>query len=164
MKQSDFYKVGADKRQDQVIKIGVNNYLLIFGYCIDEDGNGYNMRHIFDHKPTAEEIRQTILAVIDATAQSEIESGMTYNGAVVWLSAENQRNYLSAALRVQNNIDGALPVTVKLGTDESPVFVQFDTGADYLAFFKAYTDHINEVLTKAWEEKKAINMDDYKIE
>ena len=30
MKQSDFYKVGAEKRQDQVIKIGVKNYLLIY--------------------------------------------------------------------------------------------------------------------------------------
>lgn len=154
---------GATAAQNGITKIGRNTYELIYGYWEDEMG-GYNLRHIFDHKPTAEEIRQTILAVIDATAQSEIESGMTYNGAVVWLSAENQRNYLSAALRVQNNIDGALPVTVKLGTDESPVFVQFDTGADYLAFFQAYTDHINEVLTKAWEEKKAINMDDYKIE
>ena len=154
---------GATAAQNGITKIGRNTYELIYGYGEDEMG-GYNLRYIYDHKPTSGEILQNILGVIDAQAQKDIESGMTYKGAVVWLSAENQRNYLSAALRVQNNIDGALPVTVKLGTDESPVYVQFDTAADYLDFFGSYTNHIKEVLMKAWEEKKAINMDDYKID
>lgn len=154
---------GATAAQNGITKIGRNSYELIYGYGEDEMG-GYNLRYIYDHKPTSCEILQTILGVIDTQAQKDIESGMTYKGAVVWLSAENQRNYLSDALRVQNNIDGALPVTVKLGTDEKPVYVQFDTAADYLDFFGSYTNHIKEVLTKAWEEKKAINMDDYKID
>ena len=79
MKQSDFYKVGADKRQDQVIKIGVKNYLLIYGYGTDEDGNGYNFRKNYDHKPTKTEHKEDITQLIEGITDSKILQGFRWN-------------------------------------------------------------------------------------
>ena len=118
MKQSDFYKVGADKRQDQVIKIGVNNYLLIFGYGIDEDGNGYNMRKNYDHKPTKTELKEDITQLIDGTTDSKILQGFRWNEVNVYLSTENQMNYKAAYDLAVQTSGATLPVKFKLGEDE----------------------------------------------
>ena len=118
MKQSDFYKVGADKRQDQVIKIGVNNYLLIFGYGIDEDGNGYNMRKNYDHKPTKTELKEDISQLIDGTTDSKILQGFRWNEVNVYLSTENQMNYKAAYDLAVQTSGATLPVKFKLGEDE----------------------------------------------
>ena len=128
MKQSDFYKVGADKRQDQVIKIGVNNYLLIFGYGIDEDGNGYNMRKNYDHKPTKAEIKNDVETLINGEIEKKILSGFEWRGIKVWLSLENQMNIKAAYdLAVQTNGE-RLPKKMKLGEDEDgrPVYHTFE--------------------------------------
>ena len=144
MKQSDFYKVGADKRQDQVIKIGVNNYLLIFGYGIDEDGNGYNMRKNYDHKPTKAEIKNDVETLINGEIEKKILSGFEWRGIKVWLSLENQMN-IKAAYDLAVQTDGErLPKKMKLGEDEDgrPVYHTFEDLEEFSDFFKAVVDYI----------------------
>ena len=163
MKQSDFYKVGADKRQDQVIKIGVNNYLLIFGYGIDEDGNGYNMRKNYDHKPTKTELKEDITQLIDGTTDSKILSGFEWRGIKVWLSLENQMN-IKAAYDLAVQTDGErLPKKMKLGEDEDgrPVYHTFEDLEEFSDFFKAAVDYIEQVRMEGWEEKDGINYGEY---
>ena len=163
MKQSDFYKVGADKRQDQVIKIGVNNYLLIFGYGIDEDGNGYNMRKNYDHKPTKAELKNDVETLINGEIEKKILSGFEWRGIKVWLSLENQMNIKAAYdLAVQTNGE-RLPKKMKLGEDEDgrPVYHTFEDLEEFSDFFKAVVDYIEQVRMEGWDEKDGINYGEF---
>ena len=163
MKQSDFYRVGAEKRQDQVIKIGVNNYLLIFGYGIDEDGNGYNMRKNYDHKPTKAEIKNDVETLINGEIEKKILSGFEWRGIKVWLSLENQMNIKAAYdLAVQTNGE-RLPKKMKLGEDEDgrPVYHTFEDLEEFSDFFKAVVDYIEQVRMEGWDEKDGINYGEF---
>ena len=163
MKQTDFYRGGAAKRQDQVIKIGVNNYLLIFGYGIDEDGNGYNMRKNYDHKPTKAEIKNDVETLINGEIEKKILSGFEWRGIKVWLSLENQMNIKAAYdLAVQTNGE-RLPKKMKLGEDEDgrPVYHTFEDLEEFSDFFKAVVDYIEQVRMEGWDEKDGINYGEF---
>lgn len=163
MKQSDFYKVGADKRQDQVIKIGVNNYLLIFGYGTDDDGNGYNMRKNYDHKPTKAELKEDITQLIDDTTDSKILQGFRWNDISVYLSTENQMNYKAAYDLAVQTSGATLPVKFKLGEDGSgnAVYHTFEDLEEFSDFFKAVVDYIEHVRMEGWDEKDGINYGEF---
>lgn len=50
---------GAKERQDGVVRVSSRSYILFFGYG-EENGNGYNYRARFDHKPSVSELREVI--------------------------------------------------------------------------------------------------------
>lgn len=163
MKQSDFYKVGAEKRQDQVIKIGVKNYLLIFGYGIDEDGNGYNMRKNYDHKPTKTELKEDITQLIDGITDSKILQGFRWNEVSVYLSTENQMNF-KAAFDLNMQTGGLmLPVKFKLGEDAegNAVYHTFENMEDFTDFYTSAVSYINQCLNEGWAEKDSLDMSSY---
>ena len=161
MKQSDFYRVGAEKRQDQVIKIGVKNYLLIFGYGIDEDGNGYNMRKNYDHKPTKAELKEDITQLIDGTTDSKILQGFRWNEVNVYLSTENQMNYKAAYDLAVQTSGATLPVKFKLGEDGSgnAVYHTFEDLAEFTDFYTKAIAYVSDCLNEGWEEKDSIDYD-----
>ena len=162
MKMNKIY--GATTRQDGVSHIGRKKWELFYGFGKDEgQENGWNWRQMFDHAPTKEEIKDSIYDTIDTEAQEKILSGLTYGGLLVWLSAENQRNYAATAIRLQGGDTSALPVTVKLGTDEAPVLQLFSTVDDFLAFFNAVNKHISDTLAEAWQAKLSIDWDKYEL-
>lgn len=161
MEQSEFYKVVAEKRQDQVIKIGVKNYLLIFGYGIDEDGNGYNMRKNYDHKPTKTELKTDLDGLVNSLTDEKILSRFVWNGKPVWLSTENQFNFKAAYdLAVQSKGAG-LPVTFKLGEDESgnPVYHTFEELSEFTDFYTRAIAYVSDCLNEGWEEKDGVDYD-----
>lgn len=163
MKQSEFYKVGAEKRQDQVIKIGVKNYLLIFGYGIDEDGNGYNMRKNYDHKPTKTELKEDITQLIDGITDSKILQGFRWNEVSVYLSTENQMNF-KAAFDLNMQTGGLmLPVKFKLGedTEGNAVYHTFENMDDFTDFYTSAVSYINQCLNEGWAEKDSLDMLSY---
>ena len=161
MKQSDFYKVGAEKRQDQVIKIGVKNYLLIFGYGIDEDGNGYNMRKNYDHKPTKTELKEDITQLIDSITDSKILQGFRWNDTNVYLSTENQMNYKAAYDLAVQTSGATLPVKFKLGEDESgnAVYHTFEELSAFSDFYTKAIAYVSSCLNEGWKEKDSIDYD-----
>lgn len=156
---------GAPFEQNGLQKVGRKKYDIFFGFGKDDeaDETGYNYRQRFDHEPTVEECRKAIYEVIDKQVQETILQGMQYNGLLVWLSAENQRNYQATALQVQTDAANALPVTVKLGTDESPEYVTFKTADEYIAFANAVTAHIRKALDEGWQEKQNIDWNAYQL-
>lgn len=163
MKQSDFYRVGAEKRQDQVIKIGVKNYLLIFGYGIDEDGNGYNFRKNYDHKPTKTELKEDITQLIDGITDSKILQGFRWNEVSVYLSTENQMNF-KAAFDLNMQTGGLmLPVKFKLGedTEGNAVYHTFENMDDFTNFYTSAVSYINQCLNEGWAEKDSLDMSSY---
>lgn len=156
---------GAPAAQDGIQQIGRNKFEIFFGFGKDNpsDETGYNWRHRFDHIPTLDEVREVIYAVIDAKVQESILQGLSFEGALVWLSADNQRTYSLTAMSVQGGAKDVLPVEVKLGTDEQPVWRTFDDAASYMEFFNAVTRHINAARAEGWEEKKSINWAAYEL-
>ena len=163
MKQSDFYRVGAEKRQDQVIKIGVKNYLLIYGYGTDEDGNGYNFRKNYDHKPTKTELKEDITQLIDGITDSKILQGFRWNEVSVYLSTENQMNF-KAAFDLNMQTGGLmLPVKFKLGedTEGNAVYHTFENMEDFTDFYTSAVSYINQCLNEGWAEKDSLDMSSY---
>lgn len=163
MKQSEFYKVGAEKRQDQVIKIGVKNYLLIYGYGTDEDGNGYNFRKNYDHKPTKTELKEDITQLIDGITDSKILQGFRWNEVSVYLSTENQMNF-KAAFDLNMQTGGLmLPVKFKLGedTEGNAVYHTFENMDDFTDFYTSAVSYINQCLNEGWAEKDSLDMLSY---
>ena len=151
---------GAKAAQDGIVRVGRAKYDLFYGFGTDdqnEDNGGWNWRHRFDHWPTLAEVREVIFGVIDARVQDTILQGLSYEDALVWLSADNQRTYSLTAMSVQSDPKGALPVTVKLGTDEQPVWRTFEEATAFMAFFNTITAHINRAREEGWQEKKNIN-------
>lgn len=163
MKQSEFYKVVAEKRQDQVIKIGVKNYLLIYGYGTDEDGNGYNFRKNYDHKPTKTELKEDITQLIDGITDSKILQGFRWNEVSVYLSTENQMNF-KAAFDLNMQTGGLmLPVKFKLGEDAegNAVYHTFENMEDFTDFYTSAVSYINQCLNEGWSEKDSLDMSSY---
>lgn len=150
-----FYKVGAEERKDQLVQIGHKNWLLIFGFCNDEELGGYNWRKNYDHKPTVREIKQDISDLINADTSRKILTGMTWNGIPLWLSQENQRN-ISDAVRA-----ATLPVRLKLGEDEdgNPIYYTFDDDGELTELYKAVWEHIRSSLDDGWREKDSVDYD-----
>lgn len=159
MKQSDFYRVGAEKRQDQVIKIGVKNYLLIYGYGTDEDGNGYNFRKNYDHKPTKTELKEDITQLIDGTTDSNILQGFRWNEVNVYLSTENQFNFKAAYDLAVQSKGAMLPVTFKLGEDDgcNAVYHTFETMDDFTDFYSKAIQWVNGCIADGWKEKDSVD-------
>ena len=163
MKQSEFYKVVAEKRQDQLIKIGVKNYLLIYGYGTDEDGNGYNFRKNYDHKPTKTELKEDITQLIDGITDSKILQGFRWNEVSVYLSTENQMNF-KAAFDLNMQTGGLmLPVKFKLGEDAdgNAVYHTFENMEDFMDFYTSAVSYINQCLSEGWAEKDSLDMSSY---
>ena len=106
---------GAKERQDGVVRVSSRSYILFFGYG-EENGNGYNYRARFDHKPIVSELREVIETHVNGLTDAKIVSGYEWAGKQVWLSDANQRNYANAyisknlpvKIRVYDNIADAV--------------------------------------------------------
>lgn len=148
---------GAQIRQDGLQKVGRNRWDLFYGFGKDEDNEmGYNWRTSFDHQPTIEEVKETITAQISQNTQKAIIEGYEWNGNKVWLSSENQANYTLAYDMAKNSDLEDMP-TVKLGTDEAPVYYTFKDNKELTAFVVGMRQHIQDCLNASWLERKEID-------
>lgn len=143
---------GATERHDQLIVFRSNKATLIYGYG-EEDGQGYDLRHTFNHIPTKAEVRDILYAHINAETDLAILTGYTYEGHLVWLSEENRFNYKAAYdLAIQTG-GATLPVTAKLGTDDEPFYKDFADIPDFTRFFTGAVAHIQQCLADGWQRK-----------
>ena len=128
----------------------------------DENVVSY-MEERFNHKPSIEEIKNTVFGWYNAQIDEEILSGMTYEGHQVWLSTENQFNYKTAYdLAVQTN-GSTLPVTFKFGTDENPVYKEFTDLDSLTDFYLKAVSHVTSILSKGWITKGKVDYNAYNI-
>ncbi len=161
MATTEFFKCyGAEQRQDKIVRLSANNYLLIFGFG-QEDGQGYNMRKYYDHEPTLAELKADINALINADTDAKILTQFKWDGKQVWLSAENQMNFKAAYdLAVQTN-GATLPVKFKLGEDSegAPVYHTFTTLSAFTDFYTKAVTHVVGCLNDGWQEKDGVDYD-----
>ena len=123
-----------------------------------ENGSATYMEEEFDHRPTEDEIRSTVITWHNRETDKDILSGFTYENVPVWLSSENQFNY-KAAYDLAVQTDGQnLPVTFKLGTDKEPYYRMFDTVADLQDFYVKVMKHIQDALSEGWRKKDALDL------
>lgn len=156
MATTEFYRCnGATERADALVCLSKTNYLLIFGFGTDEDGNNYTWRKYYDHKPTLRELKQDISCLINSETDAQILTGFKWNGKPVYLSAENQMNF-KAAYDIARDTDGAtLPVKFKLGEDESgdPVYHTFTKLEPLADFVKKALSFVVATLNEGWVKK-----------
>lgn len=151
---------GATVRNDQLIVHGTGKAILIYGYG-EEDGQGFDYRHVFNHKPTKEELKKVIDAHVNELTDQKILSGFVWNGKPVWLSSENQFNFKAAYdLAVQTSGE-SLPVKFKLGEDAegNPVYHTFKAMSAFSEFYTSAIAFINQTLNEGWEEKDNVDYD-----
>ena len=148
---------GTSIRQDGLQKVGRNRWDLFYGFGKDEDNEmGYNWRTSFDHQPTIEEVKETITTQISQNTQKAIIEGYEWNGMQVWLSSENQTNYMLAYDMARNGDLEDMP-TVKLGTDDAPVYHTFKDIEELANFVAGMQQHIQNCLNTSWTEREEID-------
>lgn len=128
-----------------------------------EDGSSTYMEEEFNHYPTDEEIRQTIIGWFNVQTEEQILSGFEWNGMRVWLSTENQFNYKAAYDLAVQTAGATLPVTFKFGTDDVPCYHTFKTIEDLTDFYTKAMKHIQSSLANGWNNKDAFNLEEYRI-
>lgn len=156
---------GATGEQNGLYRIGRMKWEVIYGFGKDNesDETGYNYRLQYSYRPRLENIKRDIIETVNEIVRDRILQGMRFRGLLVWLSAENQRNYTDwYNLAVINS--GNLPVTVKLGTDENPVELTFNTLEEITEFYEAVAKHIQETVATGWDMKKNIKWEEYENE
>lgn len=115
------------------------------------------------HKPTLEEIRDTIVMFHNGQVDAKILSGFSWKDMPVWLSSENQFNYkASFDLAVQTNGQN-LPVRFKFGTDKDPKYYDFKTVDELSDFYTSAIKFINDMLQEGWAEKDSVDFSVYSI-
>lgn len=129
-----------------------------------EDGSASYMEEEFNHKPTDEEIRSTVMAWYNRETDKTILSGFTYEGVPVWLSSENQFNYKSAFDLATMTGGETLPVTFKFGTDTEPVYREFTILEDLTDFYTKAMRHIQDTLADGWKKKNAFDLSMYAVD
>ena len=156
MAKTEFFRCnGATERADKLVCLSSSNYLLIFGFETDADGNKYTWRKYYDHKPTVREIKQDISDLINAETDAKILTGFTWNGKPVYLSTENQQNFKAAYGFARDTNGATLPVKFKLGedADANPIyhtFTKFEPLADFVTKATAF---VIETLNDGWKKK-----------
>lgn len=112
---------------------------------------------IFHGIPTEAQMREVVNRYYNQVTDRRILEGFRWNGVPVWLSTENQFNYKATHdLAVQTG-GATLPVTFKLGTDEEPSYVTFNTVDEISAFYTAALAYIQECYTDGWKQKDAFD-------
>lgn len=147
---------GAEERHDQLIVLGTGQCVLIYGHG-EEDGQGFDYRHRFDHRPTASEVLKVITDHVDSLTDQKILTGYRWQGKNVYLSSENQFNF-KAAYDVAVQTEGAqLPIKFKLGEDAEglTMYHTFNSMNAFTDFYTGAISFIQQTLAAGWEEKDA---------
>jgi hypothetical protein len=113
--------------------------------------------------PTLEQVKQAVIADINARVKESIISGFTYDGNPVWLSQENQLNFKAAYDLAVQTQGATLPVTFKLGEQEdgTPIYHTFSTMEDFTDFYTAAVNYIHQSVADGWLEKDGIDWSPY---
>ena len=149
---------GISERNDEVVRRG-KEYYLYFGRGKDDVGDYVN-RKVYNHKPTADELREDIVQFVNDSVDNKILTGYMWNGHPVYLSSENQFNYKSIYDLAQKN-SSVLPVKFKIfeGADGNVIYHTFETVDELSSFFMGAIAFIQQCLNEGWAEKDSIDVD-----
>ena len=164
---TEFFKVyGAKERDDSLLRLSDDHYVLFYGFGKDKDNDesGYCWRKDYDHKPILDEIKADVEKLINNVVDDRILTGFVWNNKQVYLSSENQFNYKAAYdLAVQTN-GATLPIKFKLGeNDGTTVYHTFNTLNSFTDFYTKAISFINATLNEGWTEKDEVDYSNFKV-
>ena len=109
------------------------------------------------------DVKAAIIADINARTDEKILNGFEWNGKPVYLSKENQENYLGALTAAQLTEGASLPIKFKLGEDEEgkAVYHTFNSVNTLKQFYLEGVAYINQVLNEGWVEKDSFDFEPY---
>ena len=92
-----------------------------------------------------------LVEAINEHTKETIINGFIWNGMRVWLSDENQRNFMM----MERLTSEAYPRTVKINEDSNgkPIYYTFVSEEEFAAFSKLAAQHVNNTLAAGWNEK-----------
>jgi hypothetical protein len=158
--RTEFYACnGATERKDRVLKLSKNNYVLVYGFGKDSDGNGYSYRKYYDHKPSESELKEDIVSLVNGNTDKAILNGYSWDGKPVYLSTENQFNFKAAYDMAVQTGGESLPVTFKLGEaeDGTPQYHTFEKLEEFTEFYTGALAFVQEALNEGWMEKDSMD-------
>lgn len=117
-------------------------------------------------RPTLEQVKHDIYELINHETDIRILSSFVYTDPKginhsVWLSQENQFNYIAAVNAAQMFGDAVLPQTFKFGTDENLDLYTFTTKEELCQFFIKAMKHIQSCIEYGFNVKNSIDWDIY---
>lgn len=151
---------GTPVRQDGLQRLGRRrHYMLFYGLYQDEHGGTYEYRHTFDHKPSWDEVKCILVEAINEHTRERILNGFEWNGEHVWLSDENQRNFMM----MEKLGEDAYPLKVKINEDDvgEPIYYIFSNVKEFAEFSKQCSRHVKETLQSGWNEKDSLIAETY---
>lgn len=157
---TDYKRVegGVNIPSFQKVNLRKGYYAVRWDFQTNEDENTVNyMETVFDHLPTEDEIRSVINKYYNEITDQKILSGFKYKDIPVWLSLENQNNYLMAA------VAGLSSYMVKGGSDSASINITLNTHEEILDFVAAMQQYISKCIGEGRTKKLSINFEDYKL-
>lgn len=150
---------GTTVRQDGLHKVGRRNFTLFYGLYTDEKGSNYEYRHVFDHKPGWDEVKGILVETINAHTKEQILTGFEWKGHRVWLSDENQRDFMM----MEKLPWDVYPMDVKINEDEQgePMYYQFASSEEFAEFSKLASQYVINTLQAGWAEKDSLNKETF---
>lgn len=130
--------------------------------CENEDGGVDYVEEEYNYQPSLNQIKEYVTAHYNNMCNDDIKGSLKFGGDVVWLSQENQQNYLRDLNLAKITGGENLPVTYKLGEDEA-VYRVFQTIEDLQDFNIQVSNHINNSIQRFWSIKDNIDWEKYKI-
>lgn len=122
-----------------------------------DEGLSY-MSETFDHKPSLQEIKDVINDYINEQVSEEIYSGLVVDDNIVYLSLENQINYMSAYDLAKQTNGKNLPKKFKFGEDYYKIFTTLD---ELEKFYLKVRDHIDSCVDRGWQAKSSVDYSKY---
>ena len=114
---------------------------------------------------TLQDIKEAIIADINAQTEEKILTGFVWQEKPVWLSSENQFNFKAAYDLAVQTKGKSLPIKFKLGenTDGEPVYHTFEDLSEITDFYTKAIAYINQCLNEGWNRKDSIDWNVYDV-
>lgn len=159
---------GAPGPQNGLYKIGTKKWELFYGFGKDneEDETGWNYRERFDHRPTLDEIKETIVAQIKEESDLNLRYGFKWNGMTVKYSEALKSDLTGILVALQGGLM-QFPIEVNLGSsaDSTPTIYSFTSMEELAVVAMGIANHRSEVSKTEWAAILALGeLDEYKTE
>jgi hypothetical protein len=111
-------RYGATGPQDGLYKIGTRRWAVFYGFGKDSEDaeTGYNWYQTYDHRPTLEEIKADIVAVIKEESEHRLRYGIKWNGFTVEYSETLKTDLIGILVGLQGGIM-SFPQKINLGSN-----------------------------------------------
>ena len=158
-------RYGAPGPQNGLEKIGTKKWAVFYGFGKDSEDaeTGYNWYQTYDHRPSLDEIKADIVAVIKAESDLKLRYGYKWNGMTVEHSEALKTDLTGMLVAIQGGMM-QFPVEVNLGSqsDGTPQVYPFSSLEELGAVAAGIAAHRAQVSKEEWAAIQALgDMEEY---